>query len=446
MYNSRQVTINLTIAALLCLVIFSYLNFLEYRHSSRGVEHTYEVLNSITKLEAALMRLQVLRRGYMLSTSDVNPEQIQAVQKQVHHNLDTLTLMINDNKLQINHVNHITKCLDSSGIYDNEWLSVLPDQDDQSHASNKLINLDKVYEHLSQMKQIESELMGIRAFSKKESEWLLPVLILITGATAISMLFYTFFMMNKELKQRLITSRALESNVKQLNLTNEELERFAFIASHNLKEPIRKARTTLSRIQLGNDGSPEQIAVKISKSDNLLLQLQHLLDDLLIYTKLLNHHENKERVSLEAIFQKVVQEFTEEVNGCGASISVGSLPEVSGFPMQMSLVFRHLMSNAIKYRKTTEPLKIKVSSHLNTNSNHLVIDFEDNGIGFDTRYLQKIFEVFGRLHPRDEYEGTGIGLAICRRVMSNHDGFIHANSEPGRGAKFSLYFPVRTVS
>lgn len=446
MYNSWQVIINLIIVALLCLVIFSYLNFLEYRHNSRDVEHTYEVLNSITKLEGELTRLQALRRGYMLAPTDIPLERIRESQVRVHKDLDTLTILVSDNRLQFSHLNDIINDLDSSGIYENKALFLSAGQAEPTNSKYELIFLDKVYAHLDQMKQTEGELMNIRAFLKKESEWLLPVLILITGAVSISMLFYTFFMMNRELKQRLLTAKALESNIQQLNLTNEELERFAFIASHNLKEPIRKARTTLSRIQLNAEESPIQLAEKIGKSDKLLLQLQHLLDDLLTYTRLLHHNENKEQVSLETVFQKVLRDFSEDLKGCNAEVSVGSLPVVSGFPVQISLVFTHLVSNAIKYRKLSGPLSIGVSSLMSTSSNHWVIQVEDNGIGFDPHYIQKIFEVFGRLHTRDDYEGTGIGLAICRRVMSNHNGFIQADSEPGRGARFSLFFPAGTAS
>lgn len=446
MYDSRQVIINITIAALLCLTIFSYQNFLEYRRNSRSVEHSFEVLNSITALESRLNRFQALRREHTITNSNIPLLQIRKNNLQLHSNLDTLKNLISDNIIQTSHINHIINSLDSSGIYDFEKNHLQTNQTDQSPSNSKLINLDKVYQYLDQMKQVEGNLMNIRAFSKKESEWSLPALILITGAAALAILFYTFFLMNKELQRRLSTAKELEANIRQLNIANEELERFAFIASHNLKEPIRKARTALSRIQTNSNESPQQTEEKVSKSDQYLLQLQDLLDDLLIYTRLLNQDENKELVSLEAICQKAIQSFSKDIKECGAHISVGQLPEIPVFSKQILLLFEHLISNSIRYQNTTKRLEIKISGSIDTNSKHFIIDFEDNGIGFDLQYLQKIFEVFGRLHSRDEYKGTGIGLAICRRVMANHNGFINAESEPGQGARFSLYFPIAAAS
>ena len=215
----------------------------------------------------------------------------------------------------------------------------------------------------------------------------------------------------------------------------------AFIASHNLKEPLRKARTFISRTLPSVDANGA-LYPNLHKVEQSLGRLQSMLDDLLVFTKISHHRENKEQIDLHKIIRAVMLEYKESIAATNTEINIDQLPEISGYPYQITLIFRHLFSNALKYRKLGHPLLVRISGMRDVDSRHQVVVFSDNGIGFEEAYSQKIFEVFGRLHSQDDYEGTGIGLAICRRVMSNHSGFIAAESLLGNGASFRLYFPV----
>lgn len=445
MFFSRQSIIYLTVATLLFLSVYSYFQFLEYKKYTSYVEHTYETLNANEVVEVNLLHLLRLRREYVLFQQPETRRQIIEAHQKLLLSVDTLKLMTDDNKNQIRNLKDINTLLTHARLDRESWFdttaSPVSIDSMKAEVQNNGAVLDTIFHELDQVKAIEDKLLHMRLNFQQESGSAIPLMLLITGLTAITMLIYAFQMMNSDLKERVRAQKALEKNIQQLNLANEELERFAFIASHNLKEPLRKSRTFISRI-LPESDPQSTIYPHLIKTEQTLGRLQHLLDDLLIFTRLLHHNENKELLDLEKIINSLADDFKEEMSKTSATILTGQLPAVNGFRYQVQLVFQHLISNSLKYHRPDIPPVISISSQFNEESGHHVILFSDNGIGFDADYTQKIFEIFGRLHSKDEYEGTGIGLAICRRAMFNHDGFISAESSPGNGVRFSLYFPV----
>lgn len=445
MHWTRQSIVYLTVATLLFLTVYSFFQFSEYKRYSRNIEHTYLVLNTTERIGSGLSQIMVLRRTYVLTPSPVLKDSIYSERDEIIHHIDSLQTLTQDNISQFNNTTQLLKIVNQTGLFSEMWHDTLPAtvlvDSMRKYMREAKPMIDSAYRELDEIKRVEAKLLKLRSSFQKDSGDILPTMLLITGLTAILMLMYAFYIMNIDLKERLKAQKALERNVHQLNLANEELERFAFIASHNLKEPLRKSRTFISRM-LPDVNPDSTIFPSLQKMEISMERLQKMLDDLLIFTKLLHHNETKELINLQKVVQTVTDQFEGVIAATNARIKIENLPEVVGYPYQVNLIFQHLFSNALKYYKPGEQPVIVISSRFNAESGHEVVVFADQGIGFDTAYSQKIFEVFGRLHSKDEYEGTGIGLAICRRAMFNHDGFIIADSSPDKGAQFSLYFPL----
>ncbi len=235
--------------------------------------------------------------------------------------------------------------------------------------------------------------------------------------------------------------KKLEIKVNQLNLTNTNLEQFIHVISHDLKEPLRKILTYTSHL---NTTSSELLGAKDVKNLNIInssaLRLNSLVDDLVKYAFSTNMADKVE-VSLDKVIGEVIDDLEIMIRETGAVITVGKLPEITGSRVQMRQLFANLISNSIKYSR--EKVRPEISIESETVGNELKISVSDNGIGMDNQYIGKIFTIFQRLHPRDEYSGNGIGLAICKKIMENHNGRIEVQSVPQKGSIFKIYFPLK---
>lgn len=248
----------------------------------------------------------------------------------------------------------------------------------------------------------------------------------------------------------------MESLLEQLRRSNKNLEEFAYAASHDLQEPLRKIHTFSDRLResLAHQLSAEQQAM-FARIEAATRRMRNLIDDLLSYSQVSTGPEVYETVNLNSVLDQVVSDLEASVTATGAHITINRLPQVKGDERQLRQLFQNLVSNAIKYRKQHLPPEISISSQsVNERSSELerfpaaergnyhLIEVSDNGIGFDQQEVDKIFQVFQRLHGRGEYEGTGVGLAIAQKVVQNHRGYITARSEPDQGAVFQVLLPV----
>jgi signal transduction histidine kinase len=169
-------------------------------------------------------------------------------------------------------------------------------------------------------------------------------------------------------------------------------------------------------------------------------RMQGLIDDLLAFTRIAEPVESFEQVDMSAMIAEVWQFYRETVDRIQAELSSDVLPPIRGIAFQIRQLIVNLMGNSIKYRSLDRPLRIRITGGITGKFYKLSI--ADNGIGFETEQTERIFEIFQRLHRRDQYPGTGIGLAICRKVMENHKGHIEGRGIPGQGATFECYFPL----
>ncbi|HEX2534795.1 MAG TPA: PAS domain-containing protein [Chitinophagaceae bacterium] len=246
------------------------------------------------------------------------------------------------------------------------------------------------------------------------------------------------------------TNDLISANLALLR-SNEELERFASVASHDLKEPLRKIQVFSDLLQQAPSRQPEATIKKIREASNRMMAL---IDDLLEFSSLNRSQAKEEAVDLNQVLTEIRQDLELALEEKDAVIESDPLPTVTGVPYQLSQLFSNLIGNALKYSKTNEAPRIRITCRqatpqevaaipaLDSRKNFHLIRFEDNGIGFRPEEAERIFTIFQRLHSKDTYAGTGVGLAVCRKVAQNHAGDIYASGQPGKGASFSVLLPV----
>jgi len=243
----------------------------------------------------------------------------------------------------------------------------------------------------------------------------------------------------------------LRNKLYALESAKESLEQFAYVASHDLQEPLRKIRAFGDRIKTRYaDKLDETGQDYFNRMQSAAQRMQTLIDDLLKYSRVGRIQNAFEPVDLNELIETVVSDLETTVADSGATVEFDSLPTVEGEATQLRQLFQNLLSNAIKFKKEGVPPKISIKSRplspeevdlLNSVSDSYEITVTDNGIGFDEKYLDRIFNIFQRLHGRNQYPGTGIGLAICRKIAENHQGDIYASSQEGKGATFYVILP-----
>jgi PAS domain S-box-containing protein len=232
----------------------------------------------------------------------------------------------------------------------------------------------------------------------------------------------------------------LEQHRVELERTNSELEQYAWVASHDLKEPLRKIRTFSDLLLTqATDQLPAEMTNRIRKISESAERMDELIEAILLYS-----HSSADQafvdVDLNEVLQEVLADLEVTISNTNGIVQAGQLPVVSGIRFQLRQLFQNLIGNGLKYHRAGVNPVINISCTKEKDTYRITV--QDNGIGFKTEFVGKIFQVFQRLVPRTEYEGTGIGLALCKKIVENHGGSIEATSEEGRGSSFQVVLPV----
>jgi PAS domain S-box-containing protein len=247
--------------------------------------------------------------------------------------------------------------------------------------------------------------------------------------------------------------KELEAKNSELIKSNTELASFAFIASHDLQEPLRKIQTFTNRLlEVDYESFSDRTRDYFDRISTASVQMQQLINALLDYSRLNTSDIVYTSTDLNFIIDTVRENLKELIEENELTIKVDKLPVLDIIQIQFIQLFSNLVTNAIKYKKAGVNPVLNISADIVNISEkpaaenlYWEIKVADNGIGFDPIYKEKIFELFQRLHGRTEYEGTGIGLAICKKIVQNHQGFINAEGHPGIGAIFNIYIPFVAI-
>jgi PAS domain S-box-containing protein len=233
----------------------------------------------------------------------------------------------------------------------------------------------------------------------------------------------------------------LAEAVARLELINQELQEFAFVASHDLQEPLRKIQSFCDMVVRSNlDRIDEKGKDYLARMQQAAKRMQQLLKDLLSYSRVATQPEPFKPVDMKAIITEAAEVFEYKVRKDGGKIEISEMPVIEADSSQMTRLFQNLISNAVKY---ASPQRLLIRIYSDKDDSFCRIYVEDNGIGFEEKYLDRIFSPFQRLHGRNEFSGTGMGLAICRKIVERHSGTITAKSSPGKGSTFIVTLPLR---
>ncbi len=262
--------------------------------------------------------------------------------------------------------------------------------------------------------------------------------------------------LNEELKLKSSELEKLNGSLAnkntELERINKELESFNYVASHDLQEPLRKIQIFTGRIlEKGKDLLSDETSGYFEKIIASSSRMRLLIEDLLKFSRTSISESIFQPTDLKAVLEETIQGMS-GVEEKKLTVEAGDLPTIEGINFQLQQLFNNLLSNSVKYAKEGVAPNVKITSRVvsedkippghNPSGAYHEITFKDNGIGFAQENAEKIFDLFQRLHGKNEYSGTGIGLAICKKIMYNHNGFIFANSLPGEGSEFCVYFPI----
>jgi len=257
--------------------------------------------------------------------------------------------------------------------------------------------------------------------------------------------------LDREVQDRKRAEKELQRTLLELARSNEELEQFAYVASHDLQEPLRKVRTFGDRlVARASDGLDARSLDYLARMQSAAERMQALIDALLNYSRVSSRAKPFTPVALDTVLTEVLADLETRIEKTGADVSAGPLPELQGDATQLRQLLQNLVGNALKFTDPDRPPVVTVSAEREPDAfdgaGGWCVRVQDNGIGFEADQASRIFEPFQRLHARSRYQGTGIGLAICGKIVQRHGGTITATGAPGQGACFAIRVPFEPPS
>jgi signal transduction histidine kinase len=303
------------------------------------------------------------------------------------------------------------------------------------HTQNAVLNiLEDFADEKHELEKMESAFLNILEDLGTERDKLQESQILVRERTAE---------LDRTNEQLLAMNEALKGSSRRLEQSNRELQDFASVASHDLQEPLRKVQAFGDRLKNGAGAALDaQSRDYLERMLSASKRMQSLIQDLLTFCRVTSQGRLFSPVDLAQVAREVLSDLEVRIAETNALVEVGELPTIDADALQMRQLLQNLIGNALKFQHTGKPPVVRLFAE-SAADGMLRLVVEDQGIGFDEKYLDRIFTVFQRLHSRAEYEGTGVGLAICRKIAQRHGGDITAKSAPGLGASFLVTLPYR---
>ncbi len=438
-----------------------------------SINNTLQTINLIKDLNRELAAAESSQRGYLL-TEDPNYlqpyHQTLAVIDDLLKRLGDSTTHLPQQQIRFESVYSYVR----KKISELQRIVTLTDRD-KIRAAIRQVKTDEGIELMRAISQLLAEmeheeftlLEKNKAFAAENREFILMALMLANGiglllslsafyavyrnSNKVAELNFALAAANAELEEKVgVRTHALLQYSEELQRSNRELEEFAFVASHDLQEPLRKIRAFGDRLQqkfsseLGETGSDYVVRMQAASE-----RMSALIDDLLSFSRVTTKQRPFVNIDLNAVMHRVMDDLDYAIEETNAQVHIDPLPTIDADASQITQVFMNLIANSLKFYPLDGRPIIAVTSEINVPSpiagdsrNWCCLRFADQGIGFEAQYAERVFSLFQRLHGRGEYSGTGIGLALCRKIVERHGGTIAAQSEPGEGAVFTIYLPM----
>lgn len=443
-----------SVILLTMLSLYSFQRFDAFVKYTEATEHHHFVLKELSHLRLDLQEMESNQRAFLLFQDSSYLSLYQLDGLRIKQTFSSLIQHMKDRPEQRRRIRSLNLLIQRRIDYlESGMVMGYPATD---HTKGKHY-MDRCMQLISDMEVAENVVLKDITASKEFYQTTTPQNFRFVFVLTMTVFAISFGLLIKQYRDRYGYQRKLEQNIVELNQANAEWEQIAHAASHDLQEPLRKIRTfsgILTTRHLDNLDDDGQSLVK--RIDVASARAQSLMHDIVNYNLVVYPREDLSPVDLKQVFNTSLEGFGERIQKCNAEIFIDELPLVRAYPTQVELLFKCLCDNSLKFCKSDDTLKITLSAsiinqkELPVDHHHLSfthyhkINFEDNGIGFENQFSEKIFKMFQRLHSQDSnYDGRGIGLAIVKRIMTNHMGFVIARGRPGKGAKFTLYFPVR---
>ncbi|HEX6279856.1 MAG TPA: CHASE3 domain-containing protein [Pyrinomonadaceae bacterium] len=462
------------IASFIVLIIIGYITYDSVQSviaDNEIVLHTQDVLDGVQDVQRTLLQTETDARGYLLTGSAVFQEVYERHRHDVPRDIARLRQLVSDNPAQRERVDTLERAVTARLDLLHEYvqrrqvlgLNVITD-DGVAEGKRRM---DAVNGALADLSSTERELLEARLQESRRKGRQLSLTVVLAVSSVAILLGLVFFLANRdlryrqanedrlkaardELEQRVIerTSELTDLNT-ELERSNRELQDFAFVASHDLQEPLRKIQAFGDRLStVQGPKFDDQGRDYLERMQSAAERMHTLINDLLTFSRVTTKAQPFERTNLSKVANEVVDDLETTIEQAGGEVRIGKLPTIDADALQMRQLFQNLIANALKFRKPdTHPVVEVLGGDAAPGSPDGDLDFakvliRDNGIGFDEKYLDRIFTPFQRLHGRNEYEGTGIGLAVCRKIVERHGGTLTAESKVGEGATFIVTLPV----
>jgi signal transduction histidine kinase len=477
----------LVLAFAIADAVISYRATLWLIENERWVSHTHETLNELEATLSALKDAETGQRGYLLTGEESYLAPYRSAAAEVQGHLDLLRAQTADNPRQQRRLAELRPQIAAKLAELRQTIDLF--QHSGPDAARALVltgrgqrTMDSIRWIIAQMTAEETALLGERSRSARASGRTVLWTLSIASLLLIALILAAAHLTQRNLQQRqhaeavLRASRdELEVRVRErtaelaaanehlrrsaleLERSNRELQDFAFVASHDLQEPLRKIQAFGDRLT-GKHGAtlgPEGVDY-LERMQAAARRMHLLINDLLTFARVSSRTQPFVPVDLGQVAREVLSDLEARIQQTGGRVESGELPRLDADPLQMRQLLQNLVANGLKFHRPEEPPVVRISAVVisqdadgsggaDGGSPQARIMVADNGIGFDMKYLDRIFTPFQRLHGRTEYEGTGMGLAVCRRIVERHGGTLTAESAPGQGARFLVTLPIHQM-
>lgn len=471
----------LALAFLASIVLLGIIGVVSYRavqtltSNNERVTHTQEVLEDLQEIRTLLIQVETDARGFLLTGDDVYlmayqsdliliPDKVNSVRTKTQDNLSHQQKFAVLEDAVRSRLELLKEFVDRRQVL---GATVIP----AGQGPEGKRRMDAVWNAIDDIAKDERNLLAERTDQSRESTRRLLFTLGLSLLGTLALICTVFYLALRDIRARrdnearLAAARdALEDRVRErtaelsasnteLERSNRELEDFAFVASHDLQEPLRKIQAFGDRLRtVQGPKFDDQGKDYLDRMSNAADRMHTLINDLLAYSRVTTKGQPFEPTDLANVVDGVLSDLETRIDDTGGSVTISDLPTIDADAVQMRQLFQNLIANALKFKKDDEAPKVAVSSEIfqgevsstgRTMPEDLVrISVSDNGIGFDEKYLDRIFTPFQRLHGRNEYSGTGIGLAVCRKIVERHGGSLTAKSAPGKGSTFIAVLPL----